>query len=385
MECSICKRTFTRKDNLNRHIRGHNEESKHQCEKCGKRFKRKDDRIHHERNCGKVVHAGSGIQPPRQRHPTADQNKFTISKVKTAFSNATITWKLHYPKNDGYDYVSLINSSTQSMTNHLEQYRTENHALKFNMAIHMNFEQSVDCTIVTDPPVVLVTEQFEAYMTDDIPYLLKEASKQLENRIETYEGTGSGWIVSNLISLDTTVWCLDPLRASSYHPLPKWIQNTHCVLNIRNNDQKCFKYAVLAGLYKPSKSKKADHISSYKYTESLTDTPDFRMLTFPTSLKEINKFEKANNISVNVYSIDEKKNKNGCETTTDGKSKDKKSGVQKRKNRTKNQRSKRIKISTFIDDEVECCDDNQDESDEEQCVIMYYAINRQIKNEVESE
>ena len=44
------------------------------------------------------------------------------------------------------------------------------------------------------------------------------------NRIEQYEGMGSGWVVSNLVALDTTVWQLDPLRASTYHRL-SWIIN----------------------------------------------------------------------------------------------------------------------------------------------------------------
>ena len=112
------------------------------------------------------------------------------------------------------------------MRDHLDQYRLDNHALKFNMSLHINFEQSTDPDIVTTPPAVLVTEQFEIYMDTNITDLLHEAAKQLENRIECYEGTGSGWVISNLVALDTTVWRLDPLRASTYHPLSAWIQNT---------------------------------------------------------------------------------------------------------------------------------------------------------------
>ena len=141
--------------------------------------------------------------------------------------------------------MDLIDASTRAMKNHLDQYRRERRALKFNTSLHANFEKAVDPSIVTIPPAVLVTEQFEVYADTDIEDLLREASKQLQNYIETYEGTGSGWIISNLVALDTTAWQLDPLRASTYHPLSAWIRNAKCVVNVRNKDDKCFTYAVL--------------------------------------------------------------------------------------------------------------------------------------------
>ena len=314
MECPTCKRTFNHVGHYNRHVEGHKGQKEHCCGKCGKAFARTDNKLQHERNCKKGDQSssssgGSGIMapPPRQRKVTKSPNNFKIEKTKTAFSNATITWKLDYPTNDGKDFVSLITASTLAMQERLEKYRSENHALKFNMSLHLNFEQAVDPSIVTTPPAVLVSEQFEAYADTNINELLHEASKQLENRIECYEGTGSGWVVSNLVALDTTVWRLDPLRASTYHPLPTWIQNTLCVVNIKNKDQKCFQYAVLAALYKPSSSTNPSSVYSYTYTESLDDVPSFDMMEFPVTLRSIDRFEKANNISVNVYAVEETK------------------------------------------------------------------------------
>ena len=54
----------------------------------------------------------------------------------------------------------------------LHQYREEHHALKFNMSIHVAFEQATDPSIVTEPAVVLVSEQFEVYADTDITELL---------------------------------------------------------------------------------------------------------------------------------------------------------------------------------------------------------------------
>ena len=120
---------------------------------------------------------------------------------------------------------------------------------------------------MTPPPVVLVTEQLEDFMDTDIDELLQISTTALVNRIETYEMAESGWIVSNLASLDTTVWQLDPIRASTFHPLPTWIQSKKAVKNIKNQDNRCFKWAVLAGLYEPTDPKNSDRVSSYTACE----------------------------------------------------------------------------------------------------------------------
>ena len=172
------------------------------------------------------------------------------------------------------------------------------------MSLHVKFEQAVDPSIVTVPPVVLVTEQFEVYEDTDIPELLKICSEQLQNRIDSYQGMGSGWTMRNLHALDTTIWKLEPLRGNTYHSLSKWIQNTKCVVNVKNMDNECFRHAVVAGLYTPLTH--SSLVYSYKQFVDRDDAPDFSMLTFPVQLRDIVKFEAKNEISVNVYGVDER-------------------------------------------------------------------------------
>ena len=67
----------------------------------------------------------------------------------------------------------------------LYQYREDEQSLKFNMSLHVVFEQATDPSIITEPAVVLVSEQFELYADTNINEILQEASKQLKNRVET--------------------------------------------------------------------------------------------------------------------------------------------------------------------------------------------------------
>ena len=53
------------------------------------------------------------------------------------------------------------------------------------MSLHVVFEQATDPSIITEPAVVLVSEQFKLYADTNINEILQEASKQLKNRVET--------------------------------------------------------------------------------------------------------------------------------------------------------------------------------------------------------
>ena len=60
--------------------------------------------------------------------------------------------------------------------------------------------------------------------------------------------TRLGWVFSHFQALQVTLWQLDPLRGSSYIPLPQWIETRRAVVNVAGTDDDCFKWAILAGM-----------------------------------------------------------------------------------------------------------------------------------------
>ncbi|XP_044010191.1 uncharacterized protein LOC122853841 [Aphidius gifuensis] len=86
---------------------------------------------------------------------------------------------------------------------------------------------------------------------------------------------------------------------SSYISMPKWILNTHAVVNIKNNDNKCFIWSVLAAIHKLHDNNGRVN-SYYRYEKDLiVDGIDF-----PMSWKSIKLFEKINHLRINVYGIE---------------------------------------------------------------------------------
>ena len=72
----------------------------------------------------------------------------------------------------------------------------------------------------------------------------------------------------------------------------------------------CFNYAILAGLYKPTDPHNLQRVLSYAAHETVEYAPDFKMLTYPVALRDIDKFERGNNFSVNVYGVGKCRSKN---------------------------------------------------------------------------
>ena len=81
------------------------------------------------------------------------------------------------------------------MRDNIRRYQRRRKPIKFNMSIFVDFMQATDESIVTFPPVVLVTDQMEVYQDTDVDELLKKCAVALGDRIVSYEGNGSGWVV----------------------------------------------------------------------------------------------------------------------------------------------------------------------------------------------
>lgn len=127
------------------------------------------------------------------------------------------------------------------------------------------------------------------------------------NKIDNIQECGSGWSLDEVLRLDIYNFKYVCFNGSQKFPLPKFIASKKAVINIQNDDNECFRWAILAALHAEDiGGKNADRVS--KYVE-FYDELDFSGIKFPVELKLIEKFEKQNNnISVNVYGVENELN-----------------------------------------------------------------------------
>jgi hypothetical protein len=131
----------------------------------------------------------------------------------------------------------------------------------------------------------------------DINVLYQEASEKLLAESSEFSEKESGWTLEEILHLEIRQSKYNPLRGSSYLELPSEIKSRQAVINVVNEDEECFRWAILSALHPVQRN--PNRVSNYKkFAESL----DFTGIPFPVTFKDISKFENLNNISVNVYS-----------------------------------------------------------------------------------
>ncbi|VDI38828.1 Hypothetical predicted protein [Mytilus galloprovincialis] len=140
---------------------------------------------------------------------------------------------------------------------------------------------------------------------EDIDAGLKESIKKMYTSFIEYQRQGSNWTVDKVVDLTIHMARYRPLKGSSYIPLPIKLRSKHAIINVKNKDSKCFMWSILAAL-NPAK-RDAERVWKYKeHTSSL----NFDTIMFPVKLADIPKFEKQNEISINVFGFNKGEQEN---------------------------------------------------------------------------
>ncbi len=126
--------------------------------------------------------------------------------------------------------------------------------------------------------------------------------KMLES-LTKYQKEGSGWQLYSIKGLDISVVRFNPLDGSGYSKLPPLIAKKKAVVNMKNDDDQCFKWAVTRALNLTDNHPE-------RVTKKLRDQAEklnWDGITFPTKVKDIHIWEKNNDKLVNVFGYDEDK------------------------------------------------------------------------------
>ena len=113
----------------------------------------------------------------------------------------------------------------------------------------------------------------------------------------------SGWRLHSIIKLELHTASYNPFRGETWIALPKELANKGAIINVKNNDNKCFLWCVLRALNPCEKnSERLD-----KKLKEKENTLNMEGIEYPVSLKDIDKFERQNqSISITVFGYEEK-------------------------------------------------------------------------------
>lgn len=228
-----------------------------------------------------------------------DNNQFL--ELKTAFKGILKTYYLKNIFENEKDICLFLIINKDKVNALLTNLLVEFGSLKFNIVLECSYVKPLSNELEHRS---FKTSNKAIFQTTDLNILLHNLIKRICLEETEYQGKGSGWTLSSVDGLLVRVSRYRPIGGSSYIPLTTIIADKHAVINPQNNDNFCFKWALLARYVK---GKHVERVND-RYC-LLSNKFNFDGITFPVSLKDVGKFEKNNHrVSINVYGIDKDNN-----------------------------------------------------------------------------
>ena len=131
---------------------------------------------------------------------------------------------------------------------------------------------------------------------------LQISKQHILNIISQWVSEGSGWTVESIESHHLNIANYSPLKGSSYIELPPEIKKSKGLINIKNEDNECFRWCHIRHLNPQNKNPQRITKTDKNFIKQL----DYSNIEFPVTVKQINKIEKQNNIRINLFGYEEK-------------------------------------------------------------------------------
>ena len=276
-KCPKCNSTFKMKSNLSRHLKSHEDDKDmHRCGQCDKTFQRKDN---------------------LKRHLKILTPDFDPCEEEEAALNGTVIKKIiQVKKTEKHDVIIALNTNQVKVKNILQNAKRKFHGIKWHMIVKVKFIRMRDDN---EPEYTMAYFNGACHiimLNDDIQAGIESSQMKIVNTFVEFQRNGSSWTLNSVDKIHLKIVEYKPIQGSSYIQTPRELALSHSIINPKNKDDKCFMWAVLAGVY-PAKQN-AHRICMYMdHTENL----NFASIKFPVKLNDIHKFEKLNQISVRVF------------------------------------------------------------------------------------
>ncbi|XP_046806281.1 uncharacterized protein LOC124419759 [Lucilia cuprina] len=240
-----------------------------------------------------------------------------VKIIKSAFNSRLLTLAYDNLKPECLVPERFLKEACKSLRPAVDSFLKKHFAFKYNIVLYATYAKlnlkDLENTVVelkhfqTDIKYVFDIKSYDELFAQNIENIIRQT--------EEFPGNGGSWTLVQLIKMELNLQRYQPLKGSSYIPLPLKIHLKKACINVKNNDVYCFKWAILAALAEVRKD--ACYTSKYKVHNISSDiiriknySLNFKGLSFPLKLNDISIFEENNrDISVNVFCYDEENQK----------------------------------------------------------------------------
>ena len=239
----------------------------------------------------------SALNTLRKKINTLFEEKFEVRDGQSALRQ--FTREKIIDGKPGYDPKTFF----QKTRNMLIKFFKENKNTKMKMILICQMQK----TDLTTGETIEVEADFHSDIEINIAEkdknkLLDKMIARIEEVLTNFQQSGSNWVFQEIQRLEIHFANWQPLGGSTFIPLPAKLKNKKGVINIKNEDNQCFKWCVVRALNPVDQNSNRLTKELVKQSKSL----NWNGLKFPVGLKAIKIFETNNpSISINVFGFED--------------------------------------------------------------------------------
>ena len=280
-----------------------------------KRMKKKLGNInkkirHSKRKHNNLISKKNSIKKTTEelKGPGEPKESFHPVELEQAFNRAYRSYRIN--GRSGMDVNTFFDQIRQNLIDLMNRELVDQGSARVQTTARIRFIQALEDDFGNVLGADMVEKEFNSRMMEifqgsDLNEIIEEMFAHMKTQIESPALMNSRFRFNEVLFLDASFYPLNLTRGSSYIPLPSWIVSKKAVINPKNeNDEECFKWAATVALHHKEIKSHPECISNIMM---YTDNYDCSGLEFPVAINKIDKFEKNNNIVVNVLGIKEQK------------------------------------------------------------------------------
>jgi len=101
-------------------------------------------------------------------------------------------------------------------------------------------------------------------------------TEQVLEDLAKFQMNGSGWTFHSIVSLDISTIGYEPLNGSSWVPLLEFLASKKALINVKNTDNKCFKWCIARALNPVNREIEKKSRSDHKTLEKTSRVSRFQ-------------------------------------------------------------------------------------------------------------
>ena len=184
--------------------------------------------------------------------------KATITDEQSAFKNYTSSYAISNIKVKGVKAIQYLKYQDFKIKEYLRKHK----GMKVLLQTFSNFKSKKTNEVVRREER---SRRYEITNEEEITNVLNQMATDIEHQAEVFEMSESGLVLTQMDKIKLNFDKYNPTRGGKFIPLPNWVQSKKACINIKNEDNKCFKYSVQCGICKVYEKDHPKRLSHYKH------------------------------------------------------------------------------------------------------------------------